>query len=148
MRAPLNRFQPAGPIGAYKTYAIKAPLSTHWRPATCAEVECEYWSNGWKTIVPAISDHADYIRTGQTGRSFTERPGGAGLAEFCFPAGQSCFRSSEHRVPLERDPVYLVRDGDWRGNPTGRSRQHARPEYWVEDFGENQQAIADEKKRG
>ncbi len=142
------RIQPIGPVEAYKTYAIKAPIPTHWRAASCAEVECSHYANGWRTIVPATSDHADLIRSGRTGRAFTEKPAGAGLTEFVFPAGQACFRASQHKVPLERPPLYIVRGGDWRGNPTGQHRTHQRPEHWVEDFGEHQQGLADRRARG
>jgi hypothetical protein len=44
--------------------------------------------------------------------------------------------------------MYLVRDGDWRGNPTGRKRQHSRAQDWVEDFGENQLRLVDQQKKG
>jgi hypothetical protein len=51
-------------------------------------------------------------------------------------------------VPLERQPLLIVRDGDWRGNPTGRRRLHTKPEHWVEDFKEHQGKINDAIERG
>lgn len=118
----------------FKTYEIIAPLSTHYRKATCAEVECAQYVNGWKTIVPSDSPQAQYIRT-QSGRKFTEKRGeSAGLAEFAFAPGQQCFGSDRHRVSLEREPLYVARGGDARGNPLRERRVHANAGDWQEDF--------------
>lgn len=141
------RFAPLGAREHYKTYALKAPPSTHWRRATCAEIDCPAYLNGWVTIVPTASPQAVYIRAG-AGRRFEESAPEAGMASFFFPPGQPCFKASEHRTPLEREPLYIVRDGDFRGNPTGRSMRHQRGSDWVEDFGEHQQAIVDRQARG
>lgn len=147
MTGRLFRLDPAGPVQAYKTYAIKAPLSSHWRKATCAEFGCNAHRNGWRTIVPVNSVQAQYIRA-KSGRRFLEVKQDGGLAEFRFPPGQMCFKAAEHQVPLERPPLFVVRDGDWRGNPTGRSMRHRSAEDWRDDFGEHQQNIADLRQRG
>lgn len=131
------------------TYQLLAPLETHWRPATCAEVDCPAYLYGWLTVVDPASDlgqrQAHYIRT-QSGRKFTEEPTPGGI-EFRFEPGQICFR--QHQAPLEREPLYVVRGGDHRGDPLGiGAREHTRPEYWVEDFAEHQQALADAHERG
>jgi hypothetical protein len=66
-----------------------------------------------------------------------------------FTAGQPCFQYKQHRIQVGREPLYIVRDGDHRGNPRGtRARQHLNPATWVEDFATHQQAIADEIKKG
>ncbi len=52
------------------------------------------------------------------------------MVTFTFPAGQQCFRASEHVVPLERDPLFNVREN-------GLTRRHTRPELWTEDFSEH-----------
>jgi hypothetical protein len=67
----------------------------------------------------------------------------AGLTVFRFEAHQRCFE--EHRT---RPEIYLVRDGDHRGNPTGRTRQHTRPADWVEDMTENQVRLVDLQQKG
>ncbi|WP_225840314.1 hypothetical protein [Streptomyces sp. NK08204] len=67
----------------------------------------------------------------------------AGLTVFRFESGQRCF--AEHYT---RPEIYLVRDGDWRGNPTGRRRQHTRPADWVEDMAENQGRLIELQERG
>lgn len=143
----INRAEPALPVAAYKTYGVAAPRATHTRPATCEEVNCPAWRNGWKTIVPTVSLQADYIRNADHGRHYTETTADAGMAEFVFPPGQRCFNAANHVTSLHREPIYTVRGGDWRAR-TGPVRRHTRAEDFVEDFALNQQAIADVHKKG
>jgi hypothetical protein len=131
----LHRLQPALPAAGMQTYAALLPLATHWRPATCGEVDCQTQAGGWVTRVDEATDlgqrQAHYIRA-ESGRAFTEEREG-GLTVFTFPAGQECFAT--HQMPLERPPLLLVRGGDWRGNPRGTpARVHQRPEDWIDDM--------------
>jgi hypothetical protein len=141
------RLDPALPVGAYKTYDLSAPLATHFRKATCQEVECRAYAHGWVTNVdtstPLGAKQANYIRL-HSGRQFKASQLG-GLVAFTFPAEQQCF--AQHRVPLERTPLLVVRGGDWRAN-LGLIRRHTRPADWVDDFAENQQSIVDARQRG
>lgn len=132
---PLNRPRLHLPPAAMQTYAAVAPLASHWRPASCEEVDCQAWRNGWVTRVPAGSELAEEARSLRGTYHFTETREG-GEAVFTFPPGQPCFRAGEHRVPLERDPVFLVRAGV-PGIPLGTRRVHTRPEHWVEDMQES-----------
>lgn len=79
------------------------------------------------TIVPAESLQARYIRN-DSGRRFHEQARTAdGLVSFVFEPGQRCFR--EHKVQLEREPVWTERRGgevrrfekfgDWRDEFNG-----------------------------
>jgi hypothetical protein len=140
------RIAPSAPVTAYKTYQIVAPVSSHFRDATCAEVECDGWRHGWRTIVPTESEQALYIRAA-SGRAFTEELLEGGLAQFTFKVGQQCF-SGPHKVRLERPENFLVRDGDWRGNPTGRLYRHTNAGFWQEDFAEHQDKISNAIERG
>lgn len=142
----INRIQPLHPVQAYKTYGIAFPKQTHTRPATCEEVDCAAWRGGWKTVVPSTGPQADYIRADRTRKHLESRQPG-GLSEFTFETGQRCFAAETHRVRLDRPGIYTVRGGDWRGATT-EPRRHTRPEFWVEDFALNQQAIADAHTRG
>ena len=148
MRQPF-RIEPVLPVASMKTYGIVAPLATHYRAATCAEVECEAYTHGWLTAVNEVDDlgarQAHHIRR-VAGRRFTETRRPDGCTEFRFEAGQKCFRA--HQVPLEREPLYVVRGGDWRGNPRAESRQHARPADWVDDFAEHQDRLATRLQQG
>lgn len=87
-------------------------------------------------------DQAAYIR-GESGRTFREQRTAAGLTVFRFESGQRCF--ADHKT---RPELYLVRDGDFRGNPTGRRRQHARPADWVENVQEDLARFNESRKRG
>jgi hypothetical protein len=137
------RIAPALPPHAMKTYGIAQPAETHWRPAGCGDVDCAPHANGWVTEVDETSTlgqmQAHYIRV-ESGRRFVESRTAEGFTRFEFEAGQTCF--TQHQVPVEREPVFLVRGGDWRGNPLRTSRIHNRPEHWVEDFAEHQGRIA------
>ncbi|MFD5564529.1 hypothetical protein [Kitasatospora griseola] len=150
MSGQLNRAEPAMPVTAYKTYRILSPVQTHFRPATCVEAGCAAYLNGWVSTIDETTvlgqQQAHYIRK-QSGRGFTEERLPTGLTRFVFEAGQRCF-SGDHHVRLDRPELYVVQGGDWRGNPTGEKRQHTSARDWIEDFGEHQQTLADEMKRG
>ncbi|MEU6781497.1 hypothetical protein ABZ912_20015 [Nonomuraea angiospora] len=146
----VTRITPGLPAGAYKTYQIVQPLATHFRPATCEEVACGAHAHGWRTLVDETAElgqrQAHYIRR-QSGRRFVEQRTPEGLTAFTFEPGQRCF--GRHQQPLERDPLYFVRGGDWRGNPLGgRPYQHRRGDDWVEDFAEHQDRISRQIERG
>lgn len=176
MRQTISRAAPKLAVHQVQTYAIDSPLATHTKAASCADVDCLNYANGWATVVDERTEQgqrqAGYIRRACVRDSATLRPdvlGGrrrytevaraeqvpaidladalaSGLTCFWFPPGQECF--AEHRVPLDRPELYVVRAGDWRGNPTGWRRDHTRPEHWVEDFSEHQQALHDAHERG
>lgn len=148
------RIQPALPVTAMKTYALDAPQASHYRRATCQEVDCVNYANGWRSAFdvtdPEKAVAAKAVRD-HSGRLFTleEIRGGSGRIErvvFTFAPGQECFQ--RHSVPLERDPILSVRDGDFRGNPSGFVRIHTSVADWVDDFATHQQHIADQINKG
>lgn len=147
----INRIQPIGPASSYKTYQIVSPLSTHFRPASCAEVHCPAHQHGWKTVIDERTEQgksqAHYIRK-EAGRKYREDKDIQGaLTIFIFEAGQRCFGA--HQVRLDRPETYIVRDGDWRGNPRGtKPYVHTKAAYWVEDFAEHQNRLANEIEKG
>lgn len=144
----MSRPDPLMPASAYKTYSIVAPLATHHRPATCAEVDCPHYVNGWRVRVEGLDPEMEHAaRT--SGRRFTELPVAEGETWLVFEAGQPCFQASEHRARLERPELFIVQGGDHRGNPRRTPvRQHVRPGDWVEDFAEHQQGLADAHQEG
>lgn len=145
----LNRsIMPKMSPAAYKTYALLRPKATHTRVALCKEVDCRAMANGWKTIVdvstPLGQRQANYIRL-HSGRAFTVTEDGT-LVTFVFAPGQKCF--AEHRVMLEREPLFRIKDGDFRGNPRGTPVLKLSPIAWRDNFGEHQDSIAEQHKRG
>lgn len=133
-----QRFRPQLPPSVMRTFGVRAPLATHHRKATCFEVDCEAYLNGWTTTVDTSTvlgaQQANYIRL-KSGRSFTASEVGD-LVTFSFPAGQTCFR--QHQVMLEREPIFLRRQGDWR---TRDLPVIMRGEDWLDDFATNQQGL-------
>lgn len=138
------RIQPALPVEAVKTYRILAPLATHWRPATCAEIDCQHYAHGWATTVAAGSADEALIR--RAGRRYTAEHQPGGFIRFVFEPGQPCFAVSRHRTPIERPQVYQVHRGDWRGMQLLRT--HVKAEDWQEDFAEHQDKLHDAIERG
>jgi len=142
------RFDPAGPAALYKTYKVSAPRSTHFRQATCEEADCPAYLHGWRTIVPADSPQADYIRHDKTRSAVEDRQPG-GLTAFTFGPGQKCFGASLHRVRTDRPDVLRVLGGDFRGNPAGiPARVHTRPEFFIEDWQEALDGARTAQERG
>lgn len=149
---PVFRPDPALPAHLMKTYQIVAPKSTHFRSATCEEVDCPAYLYGWKTVIDESTElgqsQAHYIRT-DSGRRYQRDPVvfGEGPTSYVFEPGQRCFR--EHEKRLDKPEVYVVRDGDFRGNPRGTTPLvHKDPQAWIDDFGEHQDRLADQLERG
>lgn len=141
--------EPALPAQAMQTYEISSPISTHTRRATCEEVTCLAMANGWKSKIDESTTlgqrQAAYIRTSSRRKFEAHREGG--VTVFVFAPGQRCF--NEHRKTLDRPAHFLVKGGDFRGNPLGlRTRVHERPELWVEDMSETLGKVNDIKNRG
>lgn len=146
MQRPLTRMAPAGPASAYKTFAIDVPKATHTIPATCEQVNCPNFLNGWKTILDR-SQVQLIMMVKNSRRSYKESVDGT-IHTFVFEAGQPCFRAKEHTIQV-RPEIYSVRGGDFRGNPLGtRTRIHRNPADWVEDFSESVERLREQEKRG
>lgn len=145
------RIQPAMPPQMYKTHTILQPLATHWRRATCAEVGCPRYLNGWKSVLDLSGQEgrncALWIRS-MSGLRFTEEVTGPAEVTFRFPPGQMCARADRHRVPVGRPPILSVRDGDFRGNPSGRKHVFGRAEDWRDDLGEHLDTLREQRARG
>lgn len=143
----INRIEPQLPAAAYKTYQIISPKSTHFRKATCEEVDCPAYRNGWITRVPANSDLENLVRN--SGRRWRGLKHEGAEVVFIFDPGTECFESSKHTVRLERPEIYVVTGGDFRGNPLGTEPvRHKNAADWVDDFANHQDKIARQIERG
>lgn len=134
----------------YQTFQIKAPKETHTVEATCEDVECQAYKNGWRMTIDLGTDlgqkQAWYIKY-KSGRSFVEVDNRDGLVTIEFRSGQKCFQ--EHRQAIERDPVFSVKGGKDGKNPLRiPTRVHKKPEFWVEEFAENQNRLAEIHEKG
>lgn len=145
MTRPLSRIQPALEVHQMKTYAIRTPLETHTRPATCPQVGCLNYERGWTTKVAAGSAEERALLRACSGaedryqRAFKRVHGNPGFMIYIFEPGTACFLITTHRVPLERPALYVVEHGDWRAK---LGRRTVGSEEWINDFGEHQDRIA------
>ena len=87
-------------------WRINRPAGTeYWKLASCAEVNCRNYINGWRTILPSTDlSNIEWIR--RSSMDFTEERQD-GLVVFHFAPGQQCFDGElgRHRIPHDRDPV-------------------------------------------
>jgi hypothetical protein len=148
----LNRIPPQAGPEAYKTYSWRAPLSTHWRPATCEEVDCPDFLNGFVTTVDTATDLGQkqyHFLTHDRKRSYSMQRVNDTLCKFVFRPGTICMRFRDHRAPIGRPPLFLVSGGDWRGNPRQiPTTRHRTAENWIEDFSDHQDRISTAVQRG
>lgn len=140
---PLNRVPEKAPARMYTTFGIRAPRSTHWVPATCEEVQCQNYVRGFRTSMdeskPVGEGNAKLLRADKT-RTKKEYKDEYNMTIFEYPPGTKCFNT--HTKRLEKPEIYIVRDGDHRGNPKGTpTRTHTKAEFWTEEFSEVQDKI-------
>lgn len=140
---------------AFKNYVILSPRATHFRPATCAEVQCRAFASGWEThLDESTSDGAElaaWIRGRSHGNQYSEwRAEGSTITVFRFPPFQPRPFGPEHRqhvIKTDRPDIFAVRDistGFQLQQHTGAGNG-ARD--WVDDFATNQDKVATDKAR-
>lgn len=135
----LNRVQPKIPVTAMRTHAILAPVSTHYRKATCEEIGCLAFHNGWTLAVAGLPDDVVADAKNSRRRYRVERDDTTGAETLHFEAGQPCFKAAAHRIRIERPELFIVRAGDWRGNPDGTDSvtQLSGPDAWADSLQTN-----------
>jgi hypothetical protein len=135
--------------GAYDTYALKQRPAAKNRRASCDEVDCPNYLHGWRTSIDPKSDQGPaqllYLRGDRTRKATETADPVSGLVTFTYEAGQTCF--GEHWIEMQQ--LYLVGRGDHRTPDRQKGyRRHTRAEFWVEEFGENQDRLADRAAKG
>lgn len=142
------RRQITAPVQSMRTFEINQPIATHFRRATCAEVECGARAAGWKMgfdlTDPERLAAARWIRD-HSGRTMAAEVAD-GKVTLTFPAGQDCFQ--KHRVPLEREPFYVVRGGDFRGNPTRQRVTHKSADTFIDQWENDLDRLNAVRERG
>lgn len=134
--------QPAGDPRLYKTFGIRAPSSTHFRKATCAEVGCADFQYGWKLRWDVLSEQDRHLIT-HCGRKYV-----IDQEWIIFEAGQPCFRFDLHKTRTDRPELYLVKGTHLSVPSGGAIRQHKNAEDWTDDFQTTTQAAVDELEKG
>lgn len=148
MKRVINRIVPKAPAQAFKTYGMHI---VEREPVSCEAAECVPYLNGWATTVLPDTPDVGVIEAACRGevdgyrRRWQARElQPDGFLRFRFPPGQPCFRASTHSIPVAAR--YTLRDGDWRGNPSGRFVSTDTAQTWLDDFGEHQQRIVDQRR--
>lgn len=121
-----------------QSYRVAMPLATHWEPATCADVDCPHYLNGWATLLPAGDPLVETLR--KSGRSYREEQGDAGMLRFVFAAGQPCFRASTHRQQTGRPALYI------HGNRETQESRVVQSSEWQERFAETLDGLREERE--
>jgi len=121
-----------------RRYRISAPLDTHFRQATCAEVDCPQYLMGWKLRYDTLSEKDKHLVT-HCGRSFRITDGGAFIE---FEAGQTCFAYRRHRTRIDKPEHFLVREG------RGAVLMHASADDWTDDLHTHTDKVSEQKQRG
>lgn len=139
-----RQFAPKGNPNEYSTFSIHTPLNTHWRKATCSEVNCPQYLNGWGLRVESHDATIVYAAE-HSGRKFYRKEVSPGETWLVFEAGQPCFQEANHRKKLDREEFYLLRRGDFRsyGEPYKLSASS-----WSDSFGENQENLYAATQKG
>lgn len=150
MSTPIPRL----PERLKKHYLLLAPLETHWRPATCEEVACDRWVNGWELVIPAgprAQDRIDYVRADRArAKKEYRRPDGTVVFRFppCTPLYAGNPEHDNHRIRIDRPELFGVLDRKrdpgirWHG---GRGNG---ADDWVDDFANHQDTLSEAHKRG
>lgn len=138
-------WQPLMPTHNYQTYAIRSPLQTHTRRATCAEVDCPANANGWQYRVQSLTP-SDLYAAEHAGKRFRRVHIAEGEDYLVFEAGQPCF--AKHRVSLDRPEFYFVGRGDRRSFTPTLAREHTRPIDWVDDMQNHFDKLRTEIEKG
>ena len=122
-------------LAPHRTFRISSPIATHYRPASCADVDCSAHLHGWRTTVDIGTDlgreQAAYIRA-HAGRRHVEPTEDGRLVAFTFEPGQVCFAAADHRVPLDRPEIFRTSIGPALG--VDDIVHTLRPDQWVDDF--------------
>ena len=138
---PFNR----APKPKEQRFNVAQPFATHFRPS-CRDYECAEYLNGYAVMVPAGSEHEQFIRACIAGgwpdglrRHCTEERAGDGLISFVFEPGQPCLQAAAH-WGVTRPPVW--------SHDQGERRRVLQPWQFMEVMNEESDKIARARERG
>jgi hypothetical protein len=103
---------PELPTQFHRTYSIRNRPGS-FRKATCAEVECEAYLNGWTFTVQELSEK-DYHLATNANRHFETVEVNKDRTLLVFPSGQPCFAAGSHKIENDKPKIYLAGRGDFR----------------------------------
>lgn len=142
MKVTRKRITPKLSPHLFKTYRTSSPLTSHYRKATCQEIDCRFYREGWTFRVQDMTAQ-DLYMVKQLGKRYTEQHIEEGVDYLVFEPGQTCFAESQHFIPLDRPAFFFRGHGDFRligthGSPDSarweRSAKEMTAEDWVDSF--------------
>lgn len=114
--------------------AYKIHANVDYVPATCEEIDCEHYRNGWQVRVEGLPP--ELLHTARTsGRRYTELQVSDGVTYLAFEAGQPCFQAAAHRKTRGHSPLFVV------GGREGLIRKHGNADSWADDLRTHQDNI-------
>lgn len=134
----------------YQSYEISRPLSTHWRKATCEQIECPGWTQGYEVVVDERTDlgqrQAAYLRDQlpiRSGRPVAKQyQDDMLMTHFVFAPGTECMRAGEHRTSNDRPPNFLKLIGDRQHGVSGVLVRHSGADSFVDDMSTHLEKIS------
>lgn len=121
------------PQSLSRTYRLARPLRTHWRRASCEEVRCPNFLNGFMVHKEALTGQQQSALE-HSGRPFQMLPKAEGETYYVFAAGTPCLRHNSHRVQNDRPELYLVQHGL-------RPVERRESDGWINDSGEHLERV-------
>lgn len=129
----------------YQTFKMSSPMGTHYRRATCHEVNCHAYMNGWALQIEELSEEDLYTAT-HAGKRFRRVHFGPGVNFLMFEAGQLCFLADTHRIKLDRPQNFFTCKGD-RTVFRHQDARAMRDVDWMDDLLTKTDAIITRRKR-
>ena len=96
-------------------YGLRTPINSHRRLASCEEINCQHWREGWTIIADLRTDKGqliEYTIKHDAHKRYKQEPLADGRTLFTFEAGQVCLRAAEHTTSLERAPFSDINQRD------------------------------------
>ena len=88
-------------------YGLRTPINSHRRPASCEEINCQHWREGWLIVLDLRTDKGlshEYTIKHTAHKKYKQELLEDGRTLFTFEAGQVCLRVAQHTTSLERAP--------------------------------------------
>lgn len=129
-------------VGSYKTYKIASPISTHYRKATCQEIDCVAYKEGWTYRKADLVREQLYDIVTHAGKRYREQYLDESESDLylVFEPGQVCFQAASHVKSLDRPEIYYAGRGHFTAFST-RKAAVLETDEWLESFVTHQDAL-------
>lgn len=130
------------PDRMYKTYQIAAPIDTHTRKATCEEIGCTAYRDGWTYAKSGLIAEDLYELVTHAGKRYREvKLDDSAEIYLVFEPDQPCFQAASHRISLERPQFFFAGRGAGTAYSPRQATQFDNGEQWADSFAHHQDVI-------